>query len=87
MGSWEYFLSPAYAPEFAYTFSGSGTGGIEIVESLCWLERRASRKWDVVTYPVQVVDKLNRLLLIEVSHPLSILLSVEDLVDLVVEVG
>lgn len=79
-------MCPAYAPEFSYTFSGSGTGRIETGKGLRWLEQ-SSREPNMVTYPIQIVNKPYCVILRKVSRPPFIPLSMKYLVQLVAEMG
>jgi hypothetical protein len=53
--------------KFAETFPETGTGRIEIIESLGWLKRRA-REGDAVTYIVQIVNQPHQITVLKVWH-------------------
>jgi hypothetical protein len=68
------------------TLSGSGTGGIESIESLRWLQREVG-KGDAATHIVQIVNEPHQIVIVKVWHTLHILLPVKYVDKLVVKVG
>ena len=82
----EYPPRTAYSSEFSQTLSESGTGGIEIIESLIWLQRGV-KGIDVATRLIQIVDEPHQITALKVRHTFLILFFMKYVVNLSVKLG
>ena len=83
---WEYSPGATYASKFAQTLLESGTGGVEIIESL-----RLFKKWvekgNVGIYLVQIVDQPHQIIVLKVRYTSLIIFQTEYFGELIVKPG
>ena len=86
MRRWQYRPGAAYVPKFTQTLPESGTGRVEMIESLRWFEQRAKKR-DMIAYLVQIVNKPCQIIALNGWSPLFILLTMKYVTDSIMKLG